>query len=322
MPALVTDLLDMMRQHQSDRAAWEQTWLETARYALPDAERFDRLFMSSRAFSAIDSVISEPVAARRSKEIYDQTSLWAVERGTNGTLSLITPQTGTWHDCGTTDPFAGDPTDEEDLFYETLRDYLFATRANPRSGFWQAHKASTRCMWAFGTGVVYVEESKRGSLEWVRQFFPRAKKSAMSDAASETQSKETVPAWLHELAHAHHSSQESEEYLDTLKTDFFSHRVFVFTPQGDVIDLPIAATPIDFAYAVHSDLGNRMSGARVNGKMVSLDTALRNGDMVEIITKPSARPSRKWHDIAKTSMAKKHIRNTLAAMEAKRTGKS
>lgn len=165
-----------------------------------------------------------------------------------------------------------------------------------------------------------VEESKRGSLEWVRQFFPRAKKATTSDAESQT--KEAVPAWLHELAHAHHSSQESEEYLDTLKTDFFSHRVFVFTPQGDVIDLPIAATPIDFAYAVHSDLGNRMSGARVNGKMVSLDTALRNGDMVEIITKPSARPSRKWHDIAKTNMAKKQIRAALAAMEAKRTGKN
>jgi GTP pyrophosphokinase len=103
--------------------------------------------------------------------------------------------------------------------------------------------------------------------------------------------------------------------MDTLKEDFFSHRVFVFTPKSDVIDLPIGATPIDFAYAVHSDLGNRMSGARVNGKMVSLETSLHNGDMVEIITKSSARPSRKWHDIAKTNMAKKHIRTALAAEE-------
>jgi len=131
-----------------------------------------------------------------------------------------------------------------------------------------------------------------------------------------------VPAWLEELAHAHHGTQESEEYLKTLKSDFFSHRVFAFTPKGDVIDLPIEATPIDFAYAVHSGLGDKMSGARVNGKMVSLDTALRNGDMVEIITKPSAKPSRKWHDIAKTSMAKKHIRATLAALEAKRGGET
>ena len=126
-----------------------------------------------------------------------------------------------------------------------------------------------------------------------------------------------APEWVQELARVQQSTSESEEYLDTLKTDFFSHRVFVFTPKGDVIDLPIEATPIDFAYAVHSELGNSMSGARVNGKMVSLDSTLHNGDMVEVITKSTAKPSRKWHDIAKTSMAKKHIRAALAAAEAK-----
>jgi len=161
-------------------------------------------------------------------------------------------------------------------------------------------------------------ENKRGSLEWIRQFFPSRRRTAETLESDHENTKDATPAWVRELAHAHHGSQESEEYLDTLKTDFFSHRVFVFTPKGDVIDLPIAATPIDFAYAVHSDLGNKMSGARVNGKMVSLDTALRNGDMVEVITKPSAHPSRKWHDIAKTNMAKKHIRNALAALEAKK----
>jgi guanosine-3',5'-bis(diphosphate) 3'-pyrophosphohydrolase len=160
-------------------------------------------------------------------------------------------------------------------------------------------------------------EGRRGSLEWIRQFFPGPKRGA-PETAQENAAKESVPDWLQELAHAHHGAQESEEYLDTLRTDFFSHRVFVFTPQGDVIDLPISATPIDFAYAVHSDVGNTMSGARVNGKLVSLNTALRNGDMVEVITKPSAKPSRKWHDIAKTSMAKKHIRAALAAAEAKK----
>ena len=161
-------------------------------------------------------------------------------------------------------------------------------------------------------------EGKRGSLEWIRQFFPRMRRGAAEVSAENEHTKESVPEWLHELAHAHPGAERSEEYLDTLKSDFFSHRVFVFTPKGDVIDLPIAATPIDFAYAVHSDLGNKMSGARVNGKLVSLDTSLRNGDMVEVITKPSAKPSRKWHDIAKTSMAKKHIRAALAAIEAKK----
>ncbi len=158
-----------------------------------------------------------------------------------------------------------------------------------------------------------------GSLEWVRQFFPVLRRNAKPAPAAEgAHVIESVPEWLKELAHAHQGAPASEEYLNTLKTDFFSHRVFAFTPKGDVIDLPIAATPIDFAYAVHSDLGNKMAGARVNGKMVSLDTPLRNGDMVEVITKPSAKPSRKWHDIAKTSMAKKHIRATLAALEAKK----
>ncbi|HUO50167.1 MAG TPA: HD domain-containing protein [Candidatus Paceibacterota bacterium] len=153
---------------------------------------------------------------------------------------------------------------------------------------------------------------KRSSLDWLKQFFPGRPR--------ETQPKDggmSIPEWVKELAHAHQDTEESEEYLDTLKSDFFSHRVFVFTPKGDVIDLPVDATPIDFAYAVHSDLGNRMSGARVNGKMVSLETTLKNGDVVEIITKPTGKPSRKWHDIAKTNMAKKHIRAALAAMERK-----
>lgn len=156
------------------------------------------------------------------------------------------------------------------------------------------------------------QEGSRGGLEWVRQFLPAWRRSVPKTAGTPRAPSGSIPNWVKELARADQGESASEEYLDTLKTDFFSHRVFVFTPKGDVIDLPIAATPIDFAYAVHSDLGNKMSGARVNGKMVSLDTALRNGDVVEIITKSSARPTRKWHDIAKTNMAKKHIRAALA----------
>src|SRR3989344_4802569 len=92
-------------------------------------------------------------------------------------------------------------------------------------------------------------QGTRGGLEWVRQFFPASKKTDDKSAAANT--PKNVPDWLKELAHAH-DTEASQEYLDTLKTDFFSHRVFAFTPKGDVIDLPIAATPIDFAYAVHS----------------------------------------------------------------------
>ncbi|HUO56032.1 MAG TPA: RelA/SpoT family protein, partial [Candidatus Paceibacterota bacterium] len=159
--------------------------------------------------------------------------------------------------------------------------------------------------------------SRRSGLEWARQFFPLLRKD-IGKPPLELETG-TVPTWVKDLAQAHHVAEESEEYLDTLKTDFFSHRVFVFTPKSDVIDLPVGATPIDFAYAVHSDLGNKMSGARVNGKMVSLETPLRNGDMVEVITKSTAKPSRKWHDIAKTNLAKKHIRAAIAAQEGKKS---
>ena len=152
-----------------------------------------------------------------------------------------------------------------------------------------------------------------GGMEWVRQFFPR-----LSHAGStpETIDDSTLmPRWVQELATEHEG--ESEEYLDTLKSDFFSHRIFIFTPKGDVIDLPLAATAIDFAYAIHSDLGNHLSGVKVNGKMVSLDTALGNGDLVEVVTKQSAKPNRKWLEMAKTTLAKKQIRSALSGESRK-----
>ncbi len=164
----------------------------------------------------------------------------------------------------------------------------------------------------------YTEGTTRGgSLEWIRQFLPGRGKKKLSIPAvvAAEENGRSVPEWVKELASAHESEAKSGQYLESLKTDFFSHRIFVFTPKGDVIDLPLAATPIDFAYAIHSEVANKMAGARVNGKMVSLDSTLRNGDMVEIITKPSAKPSRKWQDIAKTTMAKKMIRAALAAQK-------
>lgn len=176
-------------------------------------------------------------------------------------------------------------------------------------------------LYGIASHLTYKEEQKvhagspRSGLAWLRQFFPVL--GGNPSAQVEVGAPKSVPDWVKDLARAHEVHDESEEYLDQLKTDFFSHRVFVFTPKSDVIDLPLGATPVDFAYAIHSDLGNHMSGARVNGKMVSLDSALRNGDMVEIITKQSAKPSHKWLDMAKTSMAKKHIRATLGEQRSK-----
>ncbi|PIR82167.1 hypothetical protein COU20_03335 [Candidatus Kaiserbacteria bacterium CG10_big_fil_rev_8_21_14_0_10_59_10] len=164
-------------------------------------------------------------------------------------------------------------------------------------------------------------KKRGGGLDWIRQFLPGGGSAQREVSAHvKPRASRTVPEWVKELASADTDTEESEEYLENLRTDFFSHRVFVFTPKGDVIDLPLAATPIDFAYAIHTEIANKMAGARVNGKMVSLETPLHNGDMVEIITKASAKPSRKWHDVAKTTLAKKMIRAALSARKQEDAG--
>tara|TARA_Y100000310_G_C20672813_1_gene811222 strand:- start:817 stop:2262 length:1446 start_codon:yes stop_codon:yes gene_type:complete len=104
---------------------------------------------------------------------------------------------------------------------------------------------------------------------------------------------------------------EPEKFISNLKIDFLEERIFVFTPKGDVIELPKDATALDFAYSIHSEVGNHTSGVRVNGKMVSLDKKLASQDIVEILTKNSSRPTRKWLGYVKTSFARKYIKNAL-----------
>ncbi len=117
--------------------------------------------------------------------------------------------------------------------------------------------------------------------------------------------------WIRDLTKWHKEVASSDDFLKELNMDFFKKRVFVFTPKGDVIDLPEESSPIDFAYAIHSNIGDHMSGVKINGKLTSIDTKLKNGDIVEIDTKESASPRRKWLDYAKTTMAKRHIRAYL-----------
>lgn len=117
--------------------------------------------------------------------------------------------------------------------------------------------------------------------------------------------------WIKDFTDLQKNITESGELLKDMHMDFFQNRVFIFTPQGDVIDLPEESTPIDFGYAVHSEVGNHTSGAKVNGKLASIKDPLHNGDIVEIVTKKSSHPSRKWLDYAKTALARRHIKNYL-----------
>ncbi|HVX90601.1 MAG TPA: HD domain-containing protein [Candidatus Paceibacterota bacterium] len=159
----------------------------------------------------------------------------------------------------------------------------------------------------------------RLSFSWVRDLIPSLlnfrSKPSLAPNTEPLESKVDAPRWLTELADAH-GQEGGAEFVEGLKEDFFSHRVFVFTPHGDVIDLPYESTPIDFAYAIHSGLGDHMNGAKVNGKLVSLDTKLSNGDQVEIMTRDSAHPTKKWLDYAKTSLARRHIRMVIGDQES------
>ena len=115
--------------------------------------------------------------------------------------------------------------------------------------------------------------------------------------------------WLREVMEWEGDLKDSREFIDALKTELYSHELLVFTPRGKVISLPPGATPIDFAYAIHSEVGNRCTGARVNSKIVPLTTTLEVGDVVEIITSPNSKgPSRDWLKFIKSSSAKAKIR--------------
>lgn len=149
-----------------------------------------------------------------------------------------------------------------------------------------------------------------------RPFSGRALQKRGSDERMITKDaphQEKIPQWISQIGEMYTKEKATgREFIDDMRKDFFTNRIFVFTPQGDVVDLPIGATPIDFAYAIHSEVGNHMSGAKVNKKLVGLDSELRNGDIIEIETRKSAKPTQKWLDSAKTSLARRRIRSALA----------
>jgi GTP pyrophosphokinase len=121
--------------------------------------------------------------------------------------------------------------------------------------------------------------------------------------------------WLRQLIDWQQELEDPREFLKAVKVDLYPEEVYVFTPQGQVKSLPRGATPIDFAYRVHTEVGHRCVGSRVNGRLVPLKTELANGDRVEILTSPSAHPSRDWLKIVKTSTARAKIRSWIKQVD-------
>ena len=125
--------------------------------------------------------------------------------------------------------------------------------------------------------------------------------------------------WLRQLMESQTDVTDSKEFLDSVRVDLFPDEVYVFTPKGDVKALPEGSTPLDFAYAVHTDVGHHCVGAKVNGKLVPLRYTLRQGDIVEIVASPSQHPSRDWLKIVKSSRSKAKINQWLKVEERARS---
>jgi GTP pyrophosphokinase len=204
--------------------------------------------------------------------------------------------------------------------YKSLHTTVFAGDGGIVEVQIRTHDMHREAQYGIAAHVIYKErgggEAARGrgtSFDWIRSLIPglgrrKAKTQSAEEAAAARYGSPAAPEWLSNLEE---NELEDPDFESAMRSDIFSHRVFIFTPRGDVVDLPAQATPIDFAYAIHSDLGDHVAGAKVNGKMVSLETELHNGDIVEIQTKKNAHPKQKWLDFAKTTLARRHIRSTL-----------
>lgn len=121
--------------------------------------------------------------------------------------------------------------------------------------------------------------------------------------------------WLRQLVEAQETLDNPTEFLESVKLDLFAGDIYVFTPKGEIRELPVGATPLDFAYSIHTDVGHRCTGAKVNGRMVSLKHKLRSGDTIEIVTSATQKPSKDWLKIVKTGRAKSKISQVIRTEE-------
>ncbi len=161
---------------------------------------------------------------------------------------------------------------------------------------------------------IFYKENKKHNVvpgfSWIQRLLPFKKTIGKKEIKKEI-NYDDIPAWIKNLVEYQALNKTQNPIEEDLKDDFFQRRIFVFTPKGDVIDLPIGSSPIDFAYAIHSEIGHHTSGAKVNEKMSSLNSQLKNGDIVEILTNKKSYPRQKWLEYAKTTVAKRHIKAAL-----------
>lgn len=149
------------------------------------------------------------------------------------------------------------------------------------------------------------------NLLWIKSILPgkNSPTKHLDNKTHKTSTSADVPSWIKELVE--YQKDAGDEFVHDIKKDFFEERIFVFTPKGDVIDLPKDSCVIDFAYAIHTDIGDHISSAKINGKFLAITSTLKNGDRVEVETKKGAKPSFKWIEYCKTTMARRKINQAL-----------
>lgn len=189
-----------------------------------------------------------------------------------------------------------------------FKDYI----AIPKANGYQSMHTTVFCLdgrlteFQIRTDQMHEEAEYGAPAHWYYSSVKKSRKTPVSVAPSDQM------RWVRHLAVLNENLQDNKEFLEGLKIDLFKDRIFIFTPRGDVIDLPNESTPIDFAYAIHTDLGHSCIGAKVDGKIVPLDTELQNGCVIEILsTKIPTGPKRDWLNFVKTNSARSKIRAWL-----------
>lgn len=183
-----------------------------------------------------------------------------------------------------------------------VKDYIAVPKPN---GYQSLHTAIFS-----GDGPIVEVQIRTKEMHEFNEYGVASHHSYKNSALQHGVDKETF-AWIEQLREFQNADISPTDYLKRLRTDFFQDRIFVFTPKGDVIDLPFGATILDFAYAVHTHIGEHANGGKINGKYMALKSALQNEDIVEIVTSPKSRPSDKWLEMCITSNAQVRIRRYI-----------
>ncbi len=185
--------------------------------------------------------------------------------------------------------------------YQSLHTTIFGPEGRILEVQIRTPKMHSEAEYGIAAHWMYTEQEQPG---WRGFFF--GKKPPVTTAPKELVWVNQLKEWQKEIG------RDDKEFIEGLRIEFFKNHIFAFTPKGDIVELPEEATPIDFAYAIHSEIGDRATGAKADGKIVPLDYHIENGQVIQILTtKEKKKPSRDWLDFVKTSSARSHIKREL-----------